>query len=139
MIRRLGRCSEVKRLGSKGQAHMMSDERILRGSEFVDSLLSQANERYERGYELKARGYDLNRIAKRVAEVYGMEEHEVFSKGRQQRKVKARSLLCFWAVRELAMSLTDLARELEMSIPGVGYAVEKGETIVQDNKYQLIA
>jgi hypothetical protein len=34
------------------------------------------------------------------------------------------------------MSLTDLARELEMSIPGVGYAVEKGETIVQDNKYQ---
>ena len=36
------------------------------------------------------------------------------------------------------MSLTDLARELEMSIPGVGYAVEKGETIVQDNKYQLI-
>jgi len=67
-----------------------------------------------------------------------MEEHEVFSNGRQQRKVKARSLLCFWAVRELGMSLTDLARELEMSIPGVGYAVEKGETIVQDNKYQLI-
>ena len=84
----------------------------------MDSLLSQANERYERGYEqLKARGYDLDRIAKMVAEVYGMEEHEVFSKGRQQRKVKARSLLCFWAVRELGMSLTDLARELEMSVP----------------------
>ncbi len=63
--------------------------------------------------------------------------HEGFSKGRQQRKVKAKSLLCFWAVRELGMSLTDLARELEMGIPGVGYAVEKGETIVQDNKYQI--
>ena len=96
---------------------LITDERILGGSEFVDSLLSQANERYERGYELKARGYDLNRIAKRVAEVYAMEEHEVFSKGRQQRKVKARSLLCFWAVRELGISLTDLARELEISIP----------------------
>jgi len=36
------------------------------------------------------------------------------------------------------MSLTDLARALEMSIPGVGYAVERGEAIVQDNKYQLI-
>jgi chromosomal replication initiation ATPase DnaA len=104
----------------------------------VDSLLSQANERYERGYELKAQGYDLNRIARRVAELSGMEEHEVFSKGRQHQKVKARSLLCLWAVRELGMSLTDLARELEMSIPGVGYAVEKGESIVQDNKYQLI-
>jgi len=35
------------------------------------------------------------------------------------------------------MSLSDLARELEMSIPGIGYAVEKGKIIVQDNKYQL--
>jgi hypothetical protein len=26
----------------------------------------------------------------------------------------------------------------EMSTPGVGYAVEKGESIVQDNNYQLI-
>jgi len=64
--------------------------------------------------------------------------HEGFSKGRQQQKVKVKSLLCFWAVIELGMSLIDLARELELSIPGVGYAVEKGETIVQDNKYQLI-
>ena len=137
LIRSLGGWSEVKRLRSKGQVHMMSDERILGESDFVDSVLSQANERYERGYELKARGYNLQGIAERVAEVCGMEEHEVFSKGRQQRKVRARSLLCFWAVRELGMSLSDLARELEMSIPGIGYAVEKGKIIVQDNKYQL--
>jgi hypothetical protein len=65
--------------------------------------------------------------------------HEGFSKGRQQPKVKAKSLLCFWAIRELGMLLIDLAREFQMSIPGVGYAVVKGETIVQDNKYQLIA
>jgi hypothetical protein len=50
-----------------------------------------------------------------------------------------RSLLCFWAVRELGMSLADLARELEMSIPGIGYTVERGETIAHDNKYQLIS
>jgi len=100
---------------------MMSDERILGVSEFVDSVLSQANERYERGYELKARGYDLNRIAKRVAEIYGMEKHEVFSRGRQRRKVKAKSLLCFWAVREAVVSLRDLAGQLEMSAPGYPY------------------
>jgi len=138
LIRSLGGWSEVKSLRSKGQFHMMSDERILGESDFVDSVLSQANERYERGYELKARGYNLHGITKRVAEIYGMEEHEVFSKGRQQRKVKARRLLCFWAVRELGMSLSDLARVLEMSIPGVGYAVDKGKITVQDNKYQLV-
>jgi hypothetical protein len=47
-----------------------------------------------------------------------MEHCEVFSKRRHQRRVKARSLLCFWALREL-----------EMSIPGVGYAAEGREAI----------
>jgi hypothetical protein len=118
---------------------MMSDQRILGRSDFVDAVLSQAGERYERSYELQSQGYDLHRIAQRVAEIYGMEENGVFSKGRQHRKVKARCLLCFWAVGELGMSLADLARELEMSIAGIGYTVERGETIARDNKYQLIS
>ena len=138
LIRSLGGWSEVKRLRSKDQAHMMSDERILGESEFVDSVLSQANERYERRYELQRRGYGLDRIAKRVAEIYGMEKHEVFSKGRQRRKVKAKSLLCFWAVREAGVSLRDLAGQLEMSAPGVGFAVERGEAIATRNGYKLI-
>jgi REP element-mobilizing transposase RayT len=136
--RSLGGWSEVKKAGSKGRAHMMSDERILGESDFVDAILSQAKERYERGYELKTRGYDLQKVAKRVAEVCEMEEHEFLSKGRQQGKVRARSLLCYWAVRELGMPLADLARELEMSMPGVGYAVERGEIIAQDHQYRLI-
>ncbi len=136
--RSLGRWSKVKKAGSTGQSHMMSDERILGESDFVDAILSQAKERYERGYELKTRGYDLQKVAKRVAEVCEMEEHEVFSKGRQHRKARARSLLCYWAVRELGMPLADLARKLEMSMPGVGYAVERGEIIAQNNNYRLI-
>ncbi len=58
-----------------------------------------------------------------------MDRDEIYSKGKQQKKLKARSLLCFWAVRELGMSLTDLARHLGISIPGIGYAVERGEAI----------
>jgi len=138
LIRSLGGWSEVKRFRLKGQSHIMSDERILGDSEFADSVLSQANERYERRYELKRRGYDLDRFAERVAEIYGMERHEVFSKGRQQRKVKARSLLCYWAVREAGMSLRELAGRLEMSGPGVGFAVERGEAIANENGYKLI-
>ena len=66
-----------------------------------------------------------------------MDRDEIYSKGKQKKKVKARSLLCFWAVREPGMSLTDLARHLGISIPGVGYAVERGEAIARDNNYQL--
>jgi len=60
-----------------------------------------------------------------------MERHEVFSKGRQQRKVKARSLLCYWAVREAGMSLRELAGRLEMSGPGVGFANENGYKLIE--------
>ena len=93
----------------------MSDERILGDSEFVDAVFSQATERYKRRYELKRHDYDLDRIAERVAEIHGMEPREVLSRGKQRRKVKARSLCCFRAVSELGMSLRELARRLEMS------------------------
>jgi putative transposase len=138
LIRSLGGWSEVKKLRSKSKTHMMSDERILGDSDFVDSVLSEAGEKYERRHKLKAQGYDIERIAGRVAELYEMEIREVLSKGRQNRKVLARSLLCFWAVRELGVPLRDLAKKLGMSGPGVGYAVERGELIAQENNYQLI-
>jgi chromosomal replication initiation ATPase DnaA len=105
----------------------MSDERILGDSDFVDSVISQSEEQYERRYELKRQGFDLERIADRVAQVLEIEPDEVFSKGRQNRKVRARSLLCFWAARELGMPHTALAKRLEMSLSGVGFSVERGE------------
>ena len=66
-------------IARQGQDHVMSDERILGDSEFVDAVLSQATERYERRYELKRHGYDLDRIAERMAEIYGMEPREILS------------------------------------------------------------
>jgi len=52
--------------------------------------------------------------------------------------VKARSLFCFWAVKELGMSLRELSRRLEISPPAVGYSVERGEAIARENGYRLI-
>ena len=138
LIRSIGGWSEVKRLREQGQDHVMSDERILGDSEFVESVLCQAEEKYERHYELKRLGYDLNSIAERVGEIYGMDPREILSKGKQQEKVQARSLFCFWAVRELGVTLRELAMRLEMSSPGVGFSVERGEAIARDNRYYLI-
>jgi predicted ester cyclase len=67
--------AEVKQLKRQGHEHVMSDERILGDSAFVENLLSQADEAYERRYELKRLGYDADRIAKRVAEIYDMDPH----------------------------------------------------------------
>jgi putative transposase len=73
-----------------------------------------------------------------VAEIYEIEPNDTFSKGKQRRKVQARSLFCFWAVSELDISLRELARRLEMSSPGVGYSVERGEVVARIHKYHLV-
>ena len=58
-----------------------------------------------------------------------------FQEGR--RKGKARSILCFWASRELGMSHTSLAKKPEMSLSNIGLSVERGELIVKDGSYSL--
>ena len=69
LIRSVGGWAEVRELKRQGHEHVMSDERILGDSAFVDNLLVQADEAYERRYELKRLGYDSEKIAKRVANI----------------------------------------------------------------------
>jgi putative transposase len=138
LVRSLGGWAEAEKLRLKGQDHIKSDERILGDSDFVDSVLAQAEEHYMRQCALRRRGYDLQKVAERVAEIYGIKVGGIFGRGRQQQRVGARSLFCFWAVRELGNSLASLAMRLEMSPAGVGYAVQRGENIAQENGYKLI-
>ena len=136
LIRSLGGWTEAKEKLRTG-AHVMSNERILGDYDFVDLIISQSEESYERRHKLKRQGYDLERISERVAEVLEIEQDDVFSKGRQEKKVKARSLLCYWSSRELGISHTSLAKRLEMSISNIGLSVERGELIARECKYTL--
>jgi putative transposase len=138
LVRSLGGWAEAEKLRLRGQEHIKSDERILGDSDFVDSVLAQAEEAYTRQCGLRRRGYDVEKVAERVAEIYGIEVGEVLTRGRQPQRVSARSLFCFWAVRELGNSLASLAVQLGMSLAGVGYAVQRGEAITKENGYQLI-
>jgi REP element-mobilizing transposase RayT len=60
------------------------------------------------------------------------------ARGRQQQRVKGRSLFCYWEVKELGVALTDLARRLRMGPAGVGYAVQRGAAIANENGYRLL-
>jgi len=138
LIRSLGGWEEVKKIPLRGQSRIKGDERILGESDFVMEVLSLAKQKYSRQYEFKRLGYDIQKVAVVVARIYEIDPKYLFSKGRQRTKVEARSLLCYWAARELGMSLTDIGKYLDMSPPGVGYAVERGEIIAGKNNYQMI-
>ncbi len=138
LIRSLGGWAEVKKLRLKGQDRMKGDERILGDGEFVMNILSEADERMDRRYELKSRGYTLHKLAQRVEEIYQIDREDLYSKSRQKIRAEARSVFCYWAVRELGVEGTQIAKKLQMSQPGVAYAVRKGERIVKAEAIQMI-
>jgi putative transposase len=134
----LGGWAEVKKLRVKGHDRMKGDERILGDGEFVMTILSEADERIDRRYELKSRGYNLEKLAQRVGEIYQIEREDLYSKSRQKIRADARSVFCYWAVRELGVEGTQIAKRLRMSQPGVAYAVSRGERIVKEKAIQMM-
>ncbi len=123
---------------SKARIHLKGDERILGDSDFVKEILAEQKERFERRYWLQAQGYDIARVVEKVAKVFEMEPTEVGKPGNQPLRVKARSLACYWAVRELGMSGTSVSKLLGIGQPAVSRAVVRGEKLAQDMNLSLI-
>ena len=57
---------------------------------------------------------------------------------RERSRVTARSLLCYWAVRDLGLSRAVLSRRLGLSLTGLGQSVKRGVKLAQDKGYKLI-
>ncbi len=63
---------------------------------------------------------------------------KVWEKGKHPETVRARSLLCFRAVRELGITMTELAVRLGLTQPAVSICVKRGEKLVKENAYRLL-
>jgi REP element-mobilizing transposase RayT len=137
LIRSLGGWCEARKLG-KSEKRVKGDERILGDSEFVLDTLKESSERFQRRYELKARGYDLGALADRVGEIFGMEAGDLYSPGKYERLIKPRSVFCYWAVHELGETATSLAKRLGLTQAGVSKAVLRGERVVKEMNLNLL-
>ena len=87
---------------------------------------------------LMKNGYMRVSQVDRVAKVLGINRSEVLSSGRQPHKVQARSLVCFWASRELGMSMIQLSKRLKISQATVSQSATRGEKIAKENKLKLL-
>jgi hypothetical protein len=137
LIRSAGGWSAVKAM-RRAQSRMKGDERILGDGEFAQSVLDAAKEQYEERYLLQAQGHDLETVAQRVSALLGINPEQVWASGKHPLTVKARSLLCYWAVRELGFTATEVSRRLGVSQPSVSISVKRGEKIVMSEKLELI-
>jgi hypothetical protein len=111
------------------------DERILGEGDFVEQMLGKSGEAFERRSLLRSQGWDLDNLAAHVAKRLGIDVSLVWSAGKYRHVVEARSLLCYWAVRELGMSMTSLAKRLKLSVAAITQSVERGETLKQEKSY----
>ena len=67
-----------------------------------------------------------------------LEPSEIWAAGKERRRVAARNLLCYRAVRDLGISMAELSRQLKLSISGISLSVKRGEKIARDKDYKLM-
>jgi len=138
LIRSVGGWTKANKALAKEGIRLKGDERILGDSDFVLEVLKSSEEQFERKYRLKSQGFDLSRLSKRVAELLEVDPECIYSPGKYRQNVKARSLFCYWAVRELGMTATSLARALGLTQPAVSISVNRGQVIANKNGFQLL-
>ncbi len=74
-----------------------------------------------------------------VSELTGVPVAALASAGKKREDIKARRLLCYWAVTALGMSLTDLARRLGVAVSTVSLAVQRGAQLADRAKLKMTA
>jgi REP element-mobilizing transposase RayT len=133
LIRSSGGWAALKAIRQQ-HIHIKGDERILGDSDFVKSVLEKQNERLERQYRLQMQGWDFERILKRVARIFELKPEELLSTIKQKKRIEARSVLCYWAVKEMEMPGAEVALRLKMSKSSISRAVVRGEKIASERK-----
>jgi putative transposase len=137
LIRSLGGWDEIKKMRLSGQDRIKSDQRILGESDFVRDVLSESEAQFSRKYKLKRQGYDFEKVVERVCKIFQMDKEFVIGRGKQRDRVRARDLLCYWAVVDLGMSMVDVARRLGITPAAVSYSVQRGEKTTKEEDYKL--
>ena len=66
-----------------------------------------------------------------------LSERDIWATGKERTRVEARSLLCYWAVRDLGINMAELSRRLNLSLSGISLSVKRGERIVQEKGCKL--
>ncbi|OPY79957.1 MAG: Transposase IS200 like protein [Syntrophorhabdus sp. PtaU1.Bin153] len=123
----------------RDKAFRKSDERVLGDHEFVSQVLAGAKEQMGWKYSLNVQGIDLAAVISRVCEVLHCDRYDIFTPGKVKNRVHARSLFCYWAVRELGTSQAELSCQLKLSPAAITQSVKRGEEMAKESGYSLVS
>lgn len=125
LIRSSGGWSAIKALRNSGM-RIMGDERILGSGQFVQSVIEQAREQYEKKTLARVRGLTLETLSERVAKQLGLALADVCRSGRQRTIARARAIISFLAIEYLGISGREVSLRLNLSPSAVSKLLQRG-------------
>jgi len=125
LIRSSGGWSAIKALRNSG-IRIMGDERILGSGQFVQSVIEQAREQYEKKTLARVRGLTLETLSERVAKQLGLAPADVCRTGRQRTIARARAIISLLAIEYLGISGREVSLRLNLSPSAVSKLMQRG-------------
>jgi hypothetical protein len=137
LLRTVGGWKGLKDLRDSGE-RVRGDERILGGSEFVERVLRESDEEWEKKSLLRQRGVNLERLLEKVAGRFGVDSEDLKSGSKVSTVAKARAVLCYLGVRKLGLTSVTISKELGISPSAVSKAIVRAQKELQPDDIELL-
>ena len=122
LIRSAGGWAQAK----ESKTRLQGDERILGSSEFVNSVLKQARETYDKGLLAKSAGITLNYLITHAARHCGIDEAAIRSGTKQRAAARARAIIAYLATDRLRATGSEIGTALNLTPSAVSKLAAKG-------------
>jgi hypothetical protein len=137
LVRSMGGWAEVLSLRRKGIT-VASDDRILGSSEFIEELLSTAEEREKETLRLNRKVVNLNRLAESINKWERIDSTKLRSGGMSRELVRARKIFSQLAVKRMGYSGAEVARYLGVTTSAVNRIANSEELPVIEKYSKLL-
>jgi putative transposase len=137
LLRSVGGWSSLKAHRRQG-TRIKGDERILGSGDFVEKVLERANEELEQRTRFQVSGLSFDILVSSVADYFGLKADKLITACKEPIVVKARSTLCYIAVRKLMLSGKQVALKLNISPSAVSKAIRRGESILLETEIEKV-
>ena len=130
LVRSAGGWQAVQEL-RRGREAYMADERILGGSDFVEELLRDVEEREAARERRKRPPLELTTLVQRVGNSLGLSAEATSGRSRLRPVLQARHLVAYLWVERLGRTASELALSWGWSRGQASWAAKRGEKVVR--------
>jgi len=137
LVRSVGGWKALRELRREA-LRIKGDERILGRDELVLDVLKAADEELEARTGTHGKGISVSALSARIAQHDGIDTQDLRSASKSRAVVRARSAVCYLAIRRLGTTAVGLAGEINIRPSAVSKSVVRGRKVVREDSLEEI-